>query len=301
MFVHFIFDTVNGGQYSRVWAALLLYPYTFISALGMPPAKCKLGDFTLANLTTAFAYIPVGFYAVDAYTETWIAGVNFTFAAIVPIFVVLVFKALGLVPPAELPITQRLPFAAADFFDLLVGYFISAQDHQNAVRAGEDDFNEVAHSATGQKIPPRLSAIFWNLAGELFSLKDCLLSLDPQPGVVAYVWKPLAADFALLRSEVGIVLRKTARGVPEEADRNLPGMIAQCEELTVDLISDINAKAAKGSIAPPTSAAVVHFYSSVGSILYIAGLAERYRLAAVMQKEEDEKLKQEKRDNVIRG
>ncbi|KAF4702372.1 hypothetical protein FOZ62_014252, partial [Perkinsus olseni] len=40
--VHYIYDVASGGNYSRVWAALVLYPYTIIPALGMPAAKCKL-------------------------------------------------------------------------------------------------------------------------------------------------------------------------------------------------------------------------------------------------------------------
>ncbi|KAF4693429.1 hypothetical protein FOZ60_010849 [Perkinsus olseni] len=107
--------------------------------VGMPAAKSKLGRFTLSALVSAFSYVPVAFYAADAYTEAW---------------------------------------------------------------AQADDFNEVCHAAAKQKIPARLSAVFWNMAGELFSLKDCLLTQELEPGIIAYVWKPLAADFSVLRSEI---------------------------------------------------------------------------------------------------
>ncbi|KAF4703412.1 hypothetical protein FOZ63_033578, partial [Perkinsus olseni] len=296
MLIHFIFDVASGGKYNRLWAALLLCPYTFLSSLGMPAAKSKLGRFTLSALVSAFSYVPVAFYAADAYTEAWVTGLAVTFGAVVPWVVLLIFKTLGLIPSPGLPMTKRLPSAAADFFDLLTGYFICARDHNNAIQAQADDFNEVCHAAAKQKIPARLSAVFWNMAGELFSLKDCLLTQELEPGIIAYVWKPLAADFSVLRSEVGIVLRKTARGVPEEADRDLSGRIASCEQLMVDVISEVSRKAVEGSISPPSSTAVVQFYSAVGSILYIAGLTEKYRLAAVAQKEEEERERQEKRD-----
>ncbi|KAF4699000.1 hypothetical protein FOZ62_024363 [Perkinsus olseni] len=299
MLIHFIFDVASGGKYNRLWAALLLCPYTFLSSLGMPAAKSKLGRFTLSALVSAFSYVPVGFYAADAYTEAWVTGLAVTFGAVVPWVVLLIFKTLGLIPSPGLPMTKRLPFAAADFFDLLTGYFICARDHNNAIQAQADDFNEVCHAAAKQKIPARLSAVFWNMAGELFSLKDCLLTQELEPGIIAYVWKPLAADFSVLRSEVGIVLRKTARGVPEEADRDLNGRIASCEQLMVDVISDVSRKAVEGSISPLSSTAVVQFYSAVGSILYIAGLTEKYRLAAVAQKEEEERERQEKRDKIL--
>ncbi|KAF4722871.1 hypothetical protein FOZ62_026065, partial [Perkinsus olseni] len=297
--VHYIYDVASGGKYSRVWAALVLYPYTIIPALGMPAAKCKLGDFTFATFATAFPYIPVGLYLQRPYAEAWVTELGVILGALSPSFVMLILAMFGLIPSPGLPMTKRLPFAAADFFDLLTGYFICARDHNNAIQAQADDFNEVCHAAAKQKIPARLSAVFWNMAGELFSLKDCLLTQELEPGIIAYVWKPLAADFSVLRSEVGIVLRKTARGVPEEADRDLNGRIASCEQLMVDVISDVNRRAAEGSISPPSTAAIVQFYYAVGAILYIAGLAEKYRCTAVADKEEEEKRKQEKRDQLL--
>ncbi|EER02430.1 hypothetical protein Pmar_PMAR004650 [Perkinsus marinus ATCC 50983] len=213
----------------------------------------------------------------------------------------LVLSLCNLTPSPGISITHKLPFAAADLFDLLTGYFISARDHRNAINAESADFIRVCGAAAGKRIPPRLSAIFWNMAGELLSLRDCLLFEDLQPGIIAYVWKPLAADFSILRSEVGIVLRKTARGVPEEANGDLPERIAHCEELMANVISDVSAKAADSSISSPSTAAIVQFYYAVGSILYISGLAEDYRLAAVAQKKEEERMRKEKKEVMAAG
>ncbi|KAF4675815.1 hypothetical protein FOL47_007241 [Perkinsus chesapeaki] len=301
MLVHYIFDVANGGVYSRMWACLLLYPYTFVSSLGMPAAKCKLGDFTLANLATALAYIPVGFYVGDAYSEAWIAGVSVTFGTIVPWIVIFLFQAFHLIPSPGLPITQQLPYSAANFFDLLTGYFICASDHKNAISAESEEFSQVCFAAAKQKLPVKLSSVFWNIAGELFSLKDCLLIQDLEPGIIAYIWKPLATDFSLLRSEVGIVLRKTARGVPEEADRNLDGRIVHCGELIIDVVSDLNRRAVEGSIKRPSTTAIVQFYYALGSMMYIAGLAEKYRVASVAQKREEQQARLDKKNRVLIG
>ncbi|KAF4693431.1 hypothetical protein FOZ60_010851 [Perkinsus olseni] len=265
--VHYIYDVASGGK--------------------LQSSKCKLGDFTFATFATAFPYIPVGLYLQRPYAEAWVTELGVILGALSPSFVMLILAMFGLIPSPGLPMTKRLPFAAADFFDLLTGYFICARDHNNAIQAQADDFNEVCHAAAKQKIPARLSAVFWNMAGELFLPQR----LSAHPGA--------RAGYHRLRMEA-VSGRLFARGVPEEADRDLSGRIASCEQLMVDVISDVNRRAAEGSISPPSTAAIVQFYYAVGAILYIAGLAEKYRCTAVVDKEEEEKRKQERRDQVIR-
>ncbi|KAF4675654.1 hypothetical protein FOL47_007426 [Perkinsus chesapeaki] len=269
------------APYSRIWATVVTYPFSLFFALGTPTSRCKLGDYIMPNVASAFVYIPTSLYFEEAAQETLVAFVMAIYAFFIPIVFLALLKATGLLITNGPPPMVRFACDAAAFNGLLNDYFVSAGTHKEVLDAAEKHFNDICVELAKSPLPPEVATILFHMSGELFALHESLVEIgDFEPAIVEKMWKPIAGDLMELRSNVDLVLRQTAEGNTDE-DGQLSQKLRDCEANLLRSLDDIGMNVASNCDADeaPEASEVVRFHYATGSLVYFAYLVEKYRVA----------------------
>ncbi|EER06784.1 hypothetical protein Pmar_PMAR013835 [Perkinsus marinus ATCC 50983] len=273
------------AEYSRIWATVVTYPFSLLFALGTPTSRCKLGDYIMPNVASAFVYIPTSLYFEEPAKETLVAFVMAIYAFCLPLVLLAILKVFGLLITPGPPAKMRFAYEAARFNGILTDYFVSGGTHRKLLDAAEKRFSGICVNLARSPLPPDVATILFHMSGELFALHESLTEMgDFEPAVVDQLWKPIAGDLLELRTEVDLVLSRTAEGNTDDDNGKLKQKLGDCEGSLLRSLEDVGMVVAKSGIENgPSTPEVIRFHYAMGSLVYFAYLVEKYREVVVKE------------------
>ncbi|KAF4700509.1 hypothetical protein FOZ63_024644, partial [Perkinsus olseni] len=153
-------------------------------ALGTPTSRCKIGDYILPNVASAFVYIPTSLYFEEGAPETLVAYVMAIYAFCIPLVLLGILKFTGLLISPGPPPMVKFALEAARFNGVLTDYFVSGGTHKELLDAAEKRFNGICIALAKSSLPPDVANTLFHMSGELFALHESLTEMgDFEPAI----------------------------------------------------------------------------------------------------------------------